>query len=110
MYREFTTAVQRRHIQIPVKYSRVVAQQGTQVGDLQAGRPLCKIMQLRKVSLIWNLALPNITFHTLVHGKDSGDWTWKEGIVVFNMRCKSCSIVSTELYVLDLMEFYARES
>jgi hypothetical protein len=38
MYREFATAVQRRHIQMPAKYSRVVAQQGTQVGDLQAGR------------------------------------------------------------------------
>ena len=38
VYREFAVAIQRRHIQIPVKYSRAVAQEGTQVGDLQAGR------------------------------------------------------------------------
>lgn len=38
LYRELATAVQRRHIRIPIKYSRAVAQEGAQVGDLQAGR------------------------------------------------------------------------
>jgi hypothetical protein len=76
-YREFAAAVQRRHIQIPIRYSRAVAQQDAQVGDLQAGRTTATSLQNYAVEKSVIDMEPGFIHHYIMYSRSwQRFWGW----------------------------------